>query len=124
MTSTGNPAAAHRFDLLATAPEDERVAALEAYHDAAGSRVRDDQSVDCFLRQRMARTLFRNRNALCGCWRDVQDAQIDQTVVDDDIGGFQRLYGADGEQSRVARTRADENDAAARVWIEKGRHDR
>ena len=42
--------------------------------------------------------------------------------MDDDVAAFQRLDRADGEQAGIARTGTDQDDAPARLGIEKRCH--
>ena len=51
ITSNDTPCCAQVVDLLAAAPEHERIAALEAHDVFAALRVLDEQLVDLFLRR-------------------------------------------------------------------------
>src|SRR6266536_5638211 len=51
-----------------------------------------------------------NVDELTTCRRVVEDAWVDQAVVEDDVGRFQQLAPAHGQQPRIARSRADEKD--------------
>ena len=54
-TSKRMPVRRQRLDLLAAAAEHERIAALETKHAPAFARVMDEERVDLFLAQRVAR---------------------------------------------------------------------
>ena len=71
----------------------------------------------------MARTFLGDRDAERSRRRKIDHARIDQPIMHDDIGGFERFDGAHGQQARIARTRAYEDDAALRVGIEKTSHE-
>jgi len=57
-----------------------------------------------------------------GLGREIEDAGIDQPVMDQHVRLPERLDGANGEQARVARAGADENHAPARGGIEECCH--
>jgi hypothetical protein len=73
----------------------------------------DDQRVDRFLRQGVARALLGDRDALRVAGAMIEHARIDQPVMDDDVGRGERLDGAHRQQPRIAWARADENHTAA-----------
>ena len=94
--------------LLAAAPEHEGIAPLQPQHPAAVPRQLDQPLGDV--------ALFRGRHAaaLAGELplgpgaREVEDASLDQGVVDDHVGAAQRVHGVQRQQPRIARAGTDQ----------------
>ena len=102
-----------QLELLATAAEHERVAALQARHALAGQREPHEQGVDVLLLPAVAGFLA-DEDALRVAARALQHLRCDETVVQDDVGLLQQLQRAQGEEVRVAGTGADQVDLAER----------
>src|SRR5207247_5787045 len=103
----GDAVARQRLRLLAAPAEDEGVAALEPHDTAPAPRVPDEERVDAFLGQRVSAARLAGEDAARpGCL--VEEASIDQAIVDDDVGAAQELEATDGDQPRVAGAGADE----------------
>src|SRR5690348_453481 len=103
-----NPRSRQRFHLLAAPPEDERIAALEPHHRLAAPRALDQHSGDLFLSRFMRRALLADVHPLGMRGRQVQQAFARQVIVEDGIGALQNLAALDGNESGIARTRADQ----------------
>jgi len=102
------------FDLFAAATEDERVAALEPHHALALARQPHQQVADLLLRQRVVGAPLADIDALGLAPREVDDAGVDQPVVEHDVGLLHQPERAEGQQVGVARSGADEIDLAER----------
>ena len=72
-TSNGMPCALEEFEFLAAAPEDERVAALEADDAPADPRVLEQQFVDAVLRHRVTAGHLADADAVGIAPGEVQD---------------------------------------------------
>ena len=105
-----DPGAAQGLGLLAAAPEDERVAALQADHRAARPTVVDELLVDLGLAGRPPGALA-HVDELGARRRQLQQFTADQPVVDDHVGPAQQLGAAQGQQPRVPGTGPDQRDA-------------
>jgi hypothetical protein len=119
----GKPCCANRLDLLAAAPENERVTALEPHDDTTRLHMRYDERIDAILRDRVAIALLGDRDALRRDGRVIQHTRIDETVVNDDVGAAKRLDRPNSEQAGVARTGSNKNNAPARRGVEEGCHE-
>ncbi len=104
--------AGERERFLATASEDERVAALQAHHPPAVEAELDQQGIDQLLRDGRAGALADVDQLGLGV-RQGEDARADERVVDDDLGLLQPSQATDRQQLRIARSGADERDEAA-----------
>ena len=102
--------------LLATAPEHERIAALETQHAQAGARQLDQALVDPELRRPRPSGALADRLEAGGRTGERQDLGRHQGVVQDDIGAGQRMGGVQREQAGVARPGADQPHAARREF--------
>ena len=102
-------------DLLAAAPEDERVAALEPHDLLAVAGEGDEQLVDGVLRHRVVAgeladvdDLGAERDALGG--EPVEHPAGAEPVGDDHVGRLERAESAEREQAGVAGAGAHERD--------------
>ena len=86
-----------REGLLPAAPEDERVAALEADDRAALRAVRDEQRVDRFLRAAVAGDADRDPRRLG------DELARDEPVVDEHLARAHELEPAHRDQAGIAR---------------------
>ena len=93
-----------RQGLLATAPEDERVAALQADDVQAALPVENEPPGDLFLLELVAADQDRVRRSL----RDKLGG--DEPVVDEHVARPEEIEPARRDQARVARAGADEVD--------------
>ena len=84
--------------------------------------MRDDQRVDRLLRQRVPRAPLGDRDTLRLGRGEVEDARVDQSVMDQDIGGLQSLDRAHGQQARITGTCTNQDHAPPRGGIEKTSH--
>jgi hypothetical protein len=94
--------------LLAPAPEDVRIAALEAADDEAGPGLLHDQVVDLVLGQGVVPALLAHVQDLAIRLAPLQEVGVGQVVVDHDVAGLDDLLGAQGQHARIARTGSDE----------------
>ena len=111
-----------RQRLLAAPPEHERVAALEAQHAGARLRLGHQPGGNVRLAGRgPAAALARMVDARARP-RHRQHARIDQRIVHDDIGVFERAGRQQGQQAGVAGARAHEPDLTRRQPRQVRRH--
>ena len=102
-----------RLRFLATATEDEGIAALQPHDRRTGAAALDEQRVDLVLRHLGASGRLADVDELGGGRRELQQRGRREAVVDDDVGGAEQRFAAAGEQARVAGTGADEVDGHA-----------
>ncbi len=76
-----NAGRVQRLRLLAAAPEDERVAALQADDALSGSRLLDRQSLDLALLHRVRAAALPDENALARRRREGDDRVGDERIV-------------------------------------------
>src|ERR1700761_2187063 len=95
------------LDLLAAAPEDEGVTALETSDPKSQARVVNQELVDLFL-GRVIAGLFANKHSLSIASRALEHGFWNQPVVQNHIRLWQQLQRAQCEQVGVAGTSADE----------------
>ena len=103
------------LEFLHAAAEDERVAALEPDHPAAGARVLDEQRVDLLLCHRPPSRQLRGVDDLDVRRQGGQQGQRREVVGHDDVGLGDRLPPAHGDEPRIAGAAADQHDAAGRA---------
>ena len=96
--------------LLTAAPEDVRVAPLQAHHRLAGAAELDEEGVDLLLRHRGLSGLLADVDKLRFGPRVFQQALRGEPVVDDGVGLFQALYAPYGEEARITGAATDEVD--------------
>jgi hypothetical protein len=95
-------------DDFAAAPEDERIAAFEAYDDLAFLGLVHEELVDLILRQRMRAGPLADVHDLGG-FRDARrDVVRHERIEGDEIRLRDQFRGAQGEQTGVAGAGADE----------------
>lgn len=80
-----NARSARRLGFLAAAPEDERIATLEAHGRSARLRLAHQQRVDIFLRHAVMAAPLGDRNQPCIGPREGEDGGIDEPVMNDDF---------------------------------------
>ena len=78
------------FGLLATATEEERIAAFQTDDVPAVLAPFDKQSADLLLRERVFGFLLADVDALCGCWRQVEQFGTGEVVVENAIRVFEK----------------------------------
>ena len=100
------------FDLLAAAPENEGVAALQAQHALALQGQLDHQVADLLLRQGVIGALLADIDALGVAAHPVHDRGVDQPVVEHHVGFLHQAEGPERQQVRVARPGAHQIDLA------------
>ena len=109
--------------LLAAAAEDEGVAALEAGHDVPPPGLLDEAPVDLLLGEGVVAPLLAGvdpTGLLSGMEKNLR---ADQMVVDDHIRLPDAFRPAEGDQTRIARSGADDIDFAFfhhRILIPQG----
>ena len=101
----GQPRGAQRLRLLAAAPEDERVAALEADDAATGADVVDQQAQGLLLGDLLAAADLAHVDELGVRRRVGQRLGRRELVEEDDVGLAQDLDRPQRQQPRVARAR-------------------
>src|SRR3546814_7772505 len=82
----GDTGFARGLELLAAAPEDEGIAALQAHDLLAGLCLADDQRVDPVLPHRVAAALLGDADPLDVRRDQGEHARADQSVANDQIG--------------------------------------
>ena len=107
-----DPVVGERFEFLAAAAEDERVTALQAHDTFAFAGEPDEQRADAILRQRVAVAFLADVDELGARSRQRNDFRRHQPVVNDRVGTLDHSQRAQRQQFGVARTSADERDAA------------
>ena len=98
-----------RDDLLADPSEDARIAALQADDLPAGQGVVDQELDDRLLGKGMAAAPLADVDAPRG--RPLEDRLVEEGVVEDDLGGQDRLAAAQGDEVGRAGAGADEGHA-------------
>jgi hypothetical protein len=100
--------------LLAAAPEDERIASLEAHDvDSLEGAIEHDRVNRRSVRTRPFAPPDGDPLGALGCERE--DLGPDELVVGDDARRRQKAVGSDRQELRIPRARADEEDLAARL---------
>ena len=113
--------AAQRLDLLATAPEHERIAGLQAHHGLAGTHAAHQLGVDFGLGPAHPAVALADGDELGVTARARQDGRRHQVVVQDGIGLLQELRGAQGQEIGITRAGADDvGDAGRRRTTARG----
>ena len=98
-----------RKRLLSATAEDERIATLQPHDTAAALRGANHHRMDVFLRERMAaRTLADEKPLGPPC--DLQNALVDERVVQHEISGPQARDRGPCQQTGIAGTGADERN--------------
>ncbi len=108
----GMPRSTQVRGLLAAAAEDERVAALQANHDAALGGVLGEELVDAPLRNGVHRRLLAHVDELGVGRRQGEHRVVGEAVVDDHVGARERVGAVTREQAGVAGAAADQVDGA------------
>src|ERR1700730_2764486 len=102
-----------RLGLLAAAPEDEWIAALEAHHAPSGARTLDEYPVQLGLAYIATVTaLLAGVNQLGIARRERQQLGTDQIIVDHHLCATQDLFAAYSNQIGSAGPRPDQVDPA------------
>ncbi len=101
-----------RKGLLAAAPEDEWVAALEADDALTALRGANQQTMNTLLIDRVAIGALADIETLC-LRREVQELLGRQRVEQDEVGTTEPIDGTHGEELGIAGTGADERNEAA-----------
>src|SRR5438093_10467416 len=108
-----DPRGAHGFDLLAEAPEDRGITALQPHDAHASPGPVDQQPVDLALADADAAGRLADIDDR-GARRDlVEQLSRDQPVVQDDLGLAEPAQPLHGDELGIARAGADERDDAA-----------
>ena len=111
----GDALARQRFDLLAAAPEDERIAALQAQHTFALAGEAHQHFADLILRHGVVLGLLADKDTLGVAADQVEDAVADQPVVQHHVGLLHQPECAEGKQIRIARPCAYQVDLTDRL---------
>ncbi len=108
-----------RFDLFATAAEDERVTALEARNAQSPLRVLHEQLVNASLRGVMIAARFlADEHALRIAARAIEHGVGHESIVKNDVGLLEQLNRTQREQVRIARARADQINLADATFFD------
>ena len=107
------PWAAEELQFLATPPEDERIAALQAHDAATGAGVLEHQLVNAFLRHGLRAGGLAHGDLLGIPAREREHLVGDQPIVQDHVRVLQRSQCVQRQQARIARTCTDQHDGAA-----------
>src|SRR5690606_14169161 len=99
---------ARRVKLLAPAPENEGVAALQANHLFAGARLAYEQIVDLVLPHRVTAALFSDADPFHFRRDQGEHVIADEAVMNDQIGAAEQPRGAQRPQAGIAGAGADE----------------
>ncbi len=101
---------AKRESFLATAREDEGIAALEPHHALALASQSRQQRIDLFLGHRVSPRRFAHVVKLDAIREIERNGRDGEPVVDDGVRVAQAAQPRDGEQARIAGARADQRD--------------
>ncbi len=88
--------------LFAAPPEQKRVPALEPHHHLAFAGLPHQHLADLFLAGFVDTHTFAQVDPLGRGLRQGQDFLLNQTIVDDDVAGFEKLYSFHSQQLGVA----------------------
>ena len=108
------PARHERLHLLAAAAEHQRIAALEPDDGRAAAGETEEHLLDLVLRARVEARLLPHVQHVRVGGDEVQDRGRDEAVVHHHVRSLHQMVRLERQQPRVAGTRADEVDAAAR----------
>ena len=100
------------FGLFSAAPENQRVAALEANDIAALARFCNQQRIDLVLGQGVARALLRNRDQPRIWAGHREDRRINQPVVNDKFSLLNQPSSTKSQQVRITRPCANKINSA------------
>src|SRR6056297_542466 len=100
------------LNLLATAPEDKRIAALEADNLLALPGQIHQSLIDLILRQGVVGPLLANMNHLCGVRDHGQYFRRNQTIVEDNLSGCNQPPGLECQQLGISRPGPNEGHLA------------
>src|SRR3990172_5026128 len=106
-----HPCAGARQNLLATAPEHEGIAALEADDEAPRLSVVDQDGVDGRLLEAVPPRRLAREDPERALGRLVEQLGGREPIVDDHLGATEPSEAAERHEFRVARTGADQDDA-------------
>ena len=98
---------------LAAAIEDERIAPFETGNGPAFAGLLDEQIADRFLRGRVGRR-GADLDAFGARPRVAKERRVDETIVEDDVGGLEAGHPAYADEPGIARPGADQIDHGAR----------
>jgi len=102
-----------RGGFLPTPPEHERITALQTDDSMATACFGHEERVDCLLRLGVMASLFADEDDTRVRRHELEQAGVDEAVVHDDVGAPYQAAATDREKPGVARTGADERDAAS-----------
>ncbi len=108
----GNPCLRERLGLLPAPSEDKRVASLEANHFESPARQLDEQEVDLALAHHVISGGLAGENLAAAGRAEFQQLRVHKAIVYNGIGPPEKPRRAKREELRIARTRADDMDAA------------
>ena len=108
----GDAGRTHRRHLFRRTAEHEGVAALEARHALTFERLAHENAIDVVLGGGRPFGLLADVDALSVAPCVFEDDGIDETVDDENVGLLQPLLRPERQQIGIARTAADEGDAA------------
>lgn len=104
------------FRLLGAAAENQGIAPLEPDDEPAGPRVLDQKCIDLILIERAMPARFPGTDPDRIARNQVEQPGAGQMVVNHDIGAARQLGPAQGQESRITRTRANQvNNSRART---------
>ncbi len=97
-----------RLRLFAAAAEQERIAAFQPNDLLPGPRFFDQQLVDFILLQGVRAGLFPGVNYFHRFRRPLQHLRVAEVIVNHHFRPLDHFPGAQGDQSQIARSRADQ----------------
>src|SRR6185503_11232686 len=106
-----NARPAQRVGLFPAPSKDERIAALEPHDAAPALGVHDQERVDALLRERVVAGFLAGEDA-ARARRLVEEARMDEPVVDDDLSATQEREAPHRHEPGVAGPGADQRDRA------------
>ena len=104
-----DPGGLERRDLLLRAPEQHRIAALQADHDRVLARGVDQALVDELLRRRVLAATLAHRDLL-RAFGEGDGIRVDERIEEDDVGGGEQARRPQRQEVGRARAGTDEVD--------------
>src|ERR1043165_5402023 len=99
-----------RFGFFTTAPEQERITALEPHNTLARPCALNQQAIDPFLWGLTPAPDFADINQLGRRGSVAKQFRVDQIVIDDNVAGDEQVARLDSQKRGVARSSADKID--------------
>jgi len=113
----GQPCRSEGLRLFRSATKDKWIAAFEPDDLFSLARFFHQQRVDFILRERVRAGFFPGENQFRAFRSPAQHLRIAQVIVNNDLSLLDALFGPQGHESQIARTRADQETDSLRFLI-------